>query len=135
MSNIQISLTDNGQCAVTHKESGASVSTSRPPEYGGKGDSFSGTDLLAAALGACMATSLQKVGLTDSLPIDQFELNVEKKLSESPKMISSLKVSIRCKQPLSSDQIQTYDAAARSCPVYKSLSKDLEVNISFVSPK
>ena len=127
MSNIHIELTDNGQCYVTHKESGASTPTSRPPEYGGKGDSFSGTDLLAAALGACMATSLQKIALRENLPIDQFEINVEKKLSEEPKMIGSLDVHVHCKHHISPEQIRKYQATARSCPVYKSLSDNLKI--------
>lgn len=134
MSNIHISLIDDGGCRIVHKESGAAVNTSRPPEYGGKGDSFSGTDLLAAALGACMATSLQKLALKDGLPLDQFSLQVEKTLSRDPKMVRSLVVRVDGQHPIPSDEIQKYQATARSCPVYKSLSKDLSISISFHFP-
>ncbi len=132
MSNISVVLIGDGQCSVTHKEPGSSIATSRPPEYGGKGDSFSGTDLLAAALGACMATSLQKVAIREKMPIDQFEINVEKKLSKEPKMVSSLSVQVASKDEICPEQLRNFEAIARSCPVYKSLSENVTITISFI---
>ena len=61
MSTIQIRLSGPGSCRVAHVPSSAEIPTESPPEYGGRGGSFSATDLVAAGLGACTATSVQGV--------------------------------------------------------------------------
>ena len=46
------------RCRATHGPSGTQLVTDPPVDNQGKGESFSPTDLVATALGTCMATSM-----------------------------------------------------------------------------
>ena len=50
------------RCRATHAPSGTSLVTDAPVDNHGKGESFSPTDLVATALGACMMTIMGIVG-------------------------------------------------------------------------
>ena len=56
MVKVQIHYEGGLRCAATHGPSGKTVFTDAPVDNHGKGESFSPTDLVATALGACMAT-------------------------------------------------------------------------------
>ena len=43
-------------CSMVHEPSGAKLSTDAPVDNNGKGESFSPTDLVGAALAGCMST-------------------------------------------------------------------------------
>ncbi|MFR4417564.1 MAG: OsmC family protein, partial [Akkermansia sp.] len=43
-------------CSMVHEPSGAMLSTDAPVDNNGKGESFSPTDLVGAALAGCMST-------------------------------------------------------------------------------
>ena len=55
---VTITTTYQGQlrCQAVHGPSGGSLVTDAPLDNHGKGESFSPTDLVATALGACMMT-------------------------------------------------------------------------------
>ncbi len=102
------------------------------PEYGGPGGAFSSTDLLAAALGSCIATNLGPVAERHGIPLDSFEIRVEKALGQQPKRVTRLNVEVRCATPLSPDMLGRLQRAAESCTVSRSLHADMEHGITFV---
>ena len=55
---VKVSIRYEGglRCAATHGPSGQNVFTDAPVDNHGRGESFSPTDLVATALGGCMAT-------------------------------------------------------------------------------
>jgi putative redox protein len=59
---IQILYQGALHCAAAHGPSGQTLSTDAPVDNGGQGASFSPTDLVATALGSCMATIMGLVG-------------------------------------------------------------------------
>ena len=57
---VQISIDYDGKfhCNATHGPSGAPLATDAPLDNQGKGEAFSPTDLVATALGTCIATTM-----------------------------------------------------------------------------
>ena len=54
MANFTVDYSGDLHCLLTHARSGSKVETDAPPDNNGKGERFSPTDLVCAALGACM---------------------------------------------------------------------------------
>lgn len=133
MSAIGISLLGEGRCAITHADQGARIESSKTPEFGGVGGAFSSTDLLAAALGSCIATNLEPVAERHDLPLDQISLTVDKALSVSPKRIKSLAVEVRIGTSVSPSVLTRLERAASHCLVHQSLSTEVDVTIRFVT--
>lgn len=121
-----------GSCSVLHQQSGATLITDSPPEYGGRGKSFSATDLMAAALGVCIATNIDAVAVKYEIPLEAVEIKVQKTLSKSPKRIASLSVQIFINVPLPLEVLRRLQNAAKNCAVHRSLHPELKVEISFV---
>ena len=109
--------------------------TDMPMEYGGEGRSFSATDLLAAALGACIATNIDGVAVRHGIPLEGLEVRVEKSLSREPKRVDRLVVSIDLGMPVSSEVRQRIERAAEHCPVHRSLHPDVIVMVGVHAPE
>ena len=62
---------------LRHGPSGAGVTTAAPRDNMGDGSSFSPTDLLAAALGSCMVTTMAIVARKAGIPFDRAEFSLE----------------------------------------------------------
>jgi putative redox protein len=114
-------------------ESGATLRTDAAPEYGGGGRSFSPTDLLAAALGACIATSVDTVALRHGIPLDALLMTVSKRLEKDPKRVGALHVRLESSVPIAPDVIVRLRRAAAACTVHHSLHPDLDVQLEIVA--
>jgi len=118
-------------CHVEHLPSGACLEVRTPSEYGGPGGAFSATDLLAAALASCIATSLAPVASRHGIPPGSLTLLVEKKLSAAPKRVARLTVIVRIPRAVESILLRKLERAAASCPVHRSLADDVAVEVQF----
>jgi uncharacterized OsmC-like protein len=133
MSRVEVKLVDEGSCQVKHDTSSATLTTDAPPEYGGRGRSFSSTDLVSAALGSCIATTMQAVLVREGLPSEGVAISVCKTLSQHPKKIEKLDVDIRCSFELTPVLRRRLTAAVRACPVKRSLHPEVEVGLELRS--
>ena len=129
MGSIVVRSIALGSCRVVHEPSGASFETDLPPEYGGGGASFSATDLVAAALGVCIATTVDAVADRHGVPLDALETHVEKELSHAPKRVARLGVTVTVGAAVSDDVLARIARAAEHCAVHRSLHPDVEVEI------
>lgn len=133
MSVIKITYSAPGQCNVVHEPSGSMIYTDLPKEYGGTGNSFSATDLLAAALGVCIATNIDKVADRYGIPLSALDIRVKKELSDKPKKISLLQVSIIMNVEVPEDIERRIERAAHACLVHRSLHPDLNVTVELTT--
>ena len=129
MSKFTIKLVEKGRCHIQHELAKAEILTDRPPEYGGKGRSFSSTDLVSAALGTCVMTSIDSIIGDEGLDISSLKITVEKKLN--PKTIEAIELEIYYPQKLNDKTIKILKEAVYTSPVKLSLSEGISVNISF----
>ncbi len=133
MSKFTITLESSERCHVKHKLADAEIETDLPPEYGGKGRSFSSTDLVSAALGTCTITSIGTILEREDYDPKLLSLEVSKELSKSPKMIKTIRLKVIHPKFFQNDLIKKLERATLSCPVKRSLSSDIDIQIEYVN--
>ncbi len=123
----------NLKTRLTHEDSGVEILTEAPRDNGGTGDSFSPTDLLAAALSSCMLTLMGLAAKKLQLNIEGATALVGKEMTTVPlRRIKSLHTAIAVPgKGLSPDVRQRLEKAAMSCPVKESLHDSIEVTVVF----
>jgi len=136
---VEINLTYEGglHCTAAHGPSRQTLTTDAPVDNGGKGAAFSPTDLVATALGTCMATVMGLVAQRNNLDIEGLQIQVIKEMTADPvRRIGSLKTRLVFPQGklLSPTDRAKLEAAARACPVKQSLHPDVKAPIEFVYP-
>jgi putative redox protein len=131
---IDIEYTGNLHCRATHGPSGQQFSTDAPTDNGGKGATFSPTDLVATALGACLTTVMALVAQRTGLDLDGTQVHVAKEMTADPvRRIGALTATVTFPPGLrlSADDRLRLERAATICPVRQSLHPDVRVEIRF----
>jgi len=132
MVEIHIDYEGDLHCNAVHLPSGNRLTTDAPVDNNGRGESFSPTDLVATALGACMATVVGIVAKRKEIAVEGMKVAVRKYMSDDqPRRISKLEVDMEI--PLSADhpERKVLESAARGCPVHHSIHPDIEVVIKW----
>jgi putative redox protein len=132
MVNIDIRYEGGLRCAATHGPSGQTLHTDAPVDNHGRGESFSPTDLVATALGACMATIMGIVAERHQIDLRGMRIEVGKIMSsDMPRRIAKLETTIRVPLPADHPQRALLENAALTCPVHKSLDAAMEKPVEF----
>lgn len=117
---------------LDHESSGVSIVSSAPKDNQGLGDSFSPTDLLATALLSCKITLMGIEARRRELDITGTEGTVEKHMVADPfRRVGKLVVFIHVKGNISEDDKKALRYVADNCPVRKSISENIELEISY----
>jgi putative redox protein len=124
----------NLKLELLHGPSGMKLTTAAPVDNKGDGSSFSPTDLVAAALGSCIVTTLAIVAEREGIDFTTASFKVSKHLQSDPRRIASLPVEVHMPAGLSPDQRTKLERAGHTCPVHKSLLPEIEQEIRFVYP-
>jgi putative redox protein len=120
------------RCAATHGPSGQKLFTDAPVDNHGRGESFSPTDLVATALGSCMATIMGIAAERHQIDLGGMEIEVTKEMTtEVPRRIARLTTKIRVPFPPDHPQRTLLENAALTCPVHKSLHPEIEKPLEF----
>lgn len=128
MVEIEISYEGDLHCSALHLPSGNTLVTDAPLDNNGRGEAFSPTDLMATALGSCMATVIGIVAKRKELAIEGMTVNVRKFMSdEQPRRIKRLELDLQIPLPASHSDRKLLESAARGCPVHQSIHPDIEV--------
>lgn len=130
MSRIDITLLGKGDTEITHVASDTRIRSSKSPAYGGSGSTFSSTDLLAAALGSCIATNVEPVAERHGVSLDRIRVSVEKTLSAEPKRLDALDVVVHVEGDTAPDILLRFDRASHLCLVHRSLAPHVRVGIT-----
>jgi len=134
---VKMSIVYEGQlhCALTHEPSGSVISTDAPKDNMGRGEAFSPTDLVAAALGSCMLTIMGIAAGKHNIDLKGTTIEVSKEMITSPvRRIGSISVILHMIPGIPPDKRAMLEAAAHSCPVHKSLHPDVQIPIQFIYP-
>ncbi len=132
---IQITVDYLGQlrCEATHGPSQNKLITDAPVDNHGKGESFSPTDLVATALGVCMATVMGIYADKHALDLRGMKVTVQKEMTQVPvRRIARLTVELVVPLSASSPHCAPLERVALTCPVYESLHPEMEKPVTFV---
>lgn len=118
---------------ATHVKSGNSIETDAPVDNQGRGEAFSPTDLVGAALGTCMLTVMGIYAGNNHLNIGGAEAKITKHMVSDPRRISRLEVEITMpSNSFTEKERKIFQKIAETCPVALSIHPDIRQEIVFV---
>ncbi|NDF16177.1 OsmC family peroxiredoxin [bacterium] len=117
---------------LVHGPSGEVLITEAPKDNGGEGMSFSPTDLVAAAFGSCVMTTIAIVAERSSLSVEGMHMRVEKHMQSEPRRIGNIPLEVHLPESLTEQDRRKLERAGLACPVHKSLHPEVKAEITFV---
>ena len=131
---VEVTIDYKGElhCEAQHGPSQTIIATDAPVDNQGRGESFSPTDLVATALGSCMATIMGIVAQREKVDLVGLRVRVRKEMSaDLPRRIT--KLAVVCEMPFaeSHSSAQALQEAAMECPVAHSIHPKIEVSVSW----
>ena len=128
MVQMKIEYEGGLHCSAVHGPSGNVISTDAPVDNNGRGEAFSPTDLVSAALGACMCTVMGIVAQRKGIAMEGASVTVRKHMSEdTPRRIAKIELDMSLPVAVDHPERAMLEAAAKGCPVHHSLHPDIEV--------
>lgn len=122
----------NLRTEATHVASGTIIQTDAPVDNHGRGEAFSPTDLVCAALGSCMMTIMGIVAERHQWNLVSSTYAVVKHMStEAPRRIAQIDVTFTLPASLSPNDRTLLERSAHTCPVTLSLHPDIMQNVVF----
>jgi uncharacterized OsmC-like protein len=132
MVEIRLAYEGDLHCSAVHQPSGNTLATDAPLDNNGRGQAFSPTDLVATALGACMATVIGIVARRKGLEVEGMTVVVRKIMSDDlPRRIKRLELDLDLPLAASHPDRKLLESAARGCPVHHSLHPEIEVEMNW----
>jgi putative redox protein len=132
MVTIEITYTGELRCSNVHGPSRTELVTDAPVDNQGKGASFSPTDLVATALGACILTTMGIVAQRHGWPLAGARATVAKHMVADPvRRIGKLAVELHLPGDWDEKQRSVLERTAHTCPVHQSLAPGVEVPVTF----
>lgn len=118
--------------AMQHVQSNSQVITDAPIDNRGKGEAFSPTDLVSAALASCVMTIVAiKAGDMGHETIEM-EARVWKTMASNPRRIARIQVELDLHIPEVTDQQKLIlERTTKACPVARSLHPDTQKEVVF----
>ncbi len=132
MATIETTYLGDLRTEATHVQSGNKIITDAPLDNKGKGEAFSPTDLLSAALGSCMLTIMGIAAREQGINIDGTTCSITKIMAADPRRVGEIQITFNFPSGDYSDKQKTIlERAAHTCPVSKSLHPDLVESLVF----
>ncbi|MFA6959547.1 MAG: OsmC family protein [Opitutaceae bacterium] len=119
-------------CVATHGPSGNTLVTDAPKDNQGRGEAFSPTDLVATALGTCIATTMAIVARRHDVELKGLRYEVTKEMSaDAPRRIVRLAATVWLPIPKTDQMARLLEHAALHCPVHQSMHAQVDMPVVF----
>ena len=118
------------QVQLTHGLSGGKMLTDLPPDNGGKGRTFSPTDLAAASVASCVLTIMGKLAAREGIKFEGASIEIEKHMQENPRRIAALTGKVKLPGGITPLQREKLMACVKACPVTRSLHPDIKMELA-----
>ncbi|MDP5200003.1 OsmC family protein [Flavobacterium sp. DG2-3] len=114
-----------------HVQSGSEIISDAPLDNNGKGEAFSPTDTVANALASCMMTIMGIKARDLEVDFVGSTAEVTKIMNAEPRRIGAIEIVFEMKSNADEKSRTILERAAMTCPVFLSLSSEIEKKISF----
>jgi putative redox protein len=121
-------------CEIVHLPSKSMIETDAPKDNQGRGERFSPTDMMGAALATCVLTTMAMMAERDGLKMIGATAHVSKEMNLNPRKIARLPVTVQMPSGIPEAARAKLAAAAHSCPVHRSLHPDVDAPIEINYP-
>lgn len=119
------------QVELTHGASGNKLRTDLPPDNGGRGRTFSPTDLTTASVASCVLSIMAKLAAREGIKFEGASMEIEKHMQESPRRIAALTGTVTLPAGITALQREKLIACLKACPVSRSLHPDIKLEFEF----
>jgi len=114
-----------------HVQSGSEIISDAPLDNNGKGEAFSPTDTVANALASCMMTIMGIKARDLEVDFVGSTAEVTKIMNAEPRRIGAIEIVFNMKSNADEKSRTILERAAMTCPVFLSLSSEIEKKITF----
>ncbi len=114
-----------------HVQSGSEIISDAPLDNNGKGEAFSPTDTVANALASCMMTIMGIKARDMEVDFVGSTAEVTKIMNAEPRRIGAIEIVFQMKSNADEKSRTILERAAMTCPVFLSLSSEIEKKITF----
>jgi putative redox protein len=131
---VRMTVTYQGDlhAEALHEPSRSRIETDAPKDNEGRGERFSPTDLVGAALGSCMLTVMGIVARRHAWDMRGARAEVEKEMVASPtRRIGRFGLRIAMPAGIPESARPVLERTALTCPVHESLHPDVKIDLQF----
>lgn len=114
-----------------HVQSGSEIISDAPLDNNGKGEAFSPTDTVANALASCMMTIMGIKARNLEVDFVGSTAAVTKIMNAEPRRIGAIEIVFEMQGVADEKSRTILERAAMTCPVFLSLSSEIEKKITF----
>lgn len=114
-----------------HVQSGSEIISDAPLDNNGKGEAFSPTDTVANALASCMMTIMGIKARDLEADFVGSTAAVSKIMNAEPRRIGAIEIVFEMQGVADEKSRTILERAAMTCPVFLSLSSEIEKKITF----
>ena len=130
MVEIEARYDGHKKCSLTHQE-GSTLKTDAPKDIGGEASAFSPTDLVAAALAACVLTTVAMYAERKGLDLTGMTAHISKEMTAAPRRIGYLPLTVHLPASIAGEIRPDLEHIAHTCPIHASLHPDVDAPMTF----
>jgi len=120
-------------CTSVRQPDGNTISMDCP--YTGKGEEFSPTNVVEAALGGCMLLSMGTLAMRSDLDISATRIEVKVSMTDQPRMrFGAIDIAVTMPPGLSEKDRKRLEGAAEHCPIKHSFASDVSISEKYIYP-
>ena len=131
METIRTTYLQDLRTEVTHVMSGNKIVTDAPLDNKGKGEFFSPTDMVSAALASCIFTIMGIAAREHGFLIDGASCKTTKIMVSNPRRIGEIKIEYDFTgRDYTEKQKKILNYSVRNCPVSRSVNSEIFQNVT-----
>jgi uncharacterized OsmC-like protein len=127
MVTLTVNYTSSKKCEIVH-ELGHSVKK----DIAGDASACSPTDLVVAALAACVLTTVGMFAERHDIDLSGMTSTVTKEMSASPRRIGRIGLTVHFPMSVPDEMRATLEKVGNGCPVKASLHPDVDVPVTYL---